>query len=283
MKDYHRAVLEITAAAILFGLIPIIVRYSTLDSYTLALGRVFFAVLFLFVWVKFTKRKLQKLSEKRSQLFLFGLLHALTIIFFFVAIKLIPTAIAVLLLYAGAVYLVVLSHFFLKEKIERITLVSLVISLFGLLLIFYTRELILNWWGYLAGFLAGLCMAWVFLIGKIIRREYDQFSMVFYQNIIALPIMLPLILFSQFTFTFENISILIFLGFFCTTIAFLLLYSGMKIVKGQKLGILLLMEVVVPIVLSLMLFREIPGIMEAIGGVLIFVGYVAIVLFHKEE
>jgi drug/metabolite transporter (DMT)-like permease len=282
MNEYHKAVLEITLAATLFGLIPIIVKFSSIDSYSLSLGRIIFATLFLFLWIKFNKIKLQRLKKDKLQLFFFGLFHALIIIFFFIAIKLITTAMAVILLYAGAIYLVLFSYIFLKEKIEKITVISLIISFIGLFLVFYTDKLILNWWGYLAGFLAGFFMALVYLFAKIISNKYNKMSMTYYQNLIALPLMLPLLLLAKFEFTLINLFTLIALGIFCTAIAFLLLYAGMKKIKAQKVGILLLMEVIVPIILALLLFRELPKINEIIGGVLILIGFITITIFHKQ-
>ncbi len=281
MKNLHKGILEISFAAILFGLIPIIVKFSSLDIYSLSLGRIIFATLFLAFWIFFTKTKIQSVKQNKGLFFLFGLFHALIIICFFISIKLISTPIAVLLLYAGAIYLVILSKIFLKEKIEKITIFSLVISFVGLFLIFYTPELKNNLFGYLAGFFAGLFMAFVYLIGKILSKKYDPISITFVQNLIALPLMLPLLFLAEFSGTFSGFFTLILLGIFCTAIAFLLLYSGMKKVKGQKVGILLLLEVLTPLILAFCLFNEIPLLREIVGGILIFIGFILLILFSK--
>ncbi len=282
MKEFNKAIFEISIAAILFGLIPIIVKFSEIDSYVLAFGRIIFASIFLFIWISLSKTKVQPIKKDKLLFFLFGLFHALIILFFFIAIKLINTAIAVLLLYSGAIYLVVLSAIFLREKIEKITYISLIVSFIGLFLIFYTPDLKLNFLGYLAGFSAGFFMSLVFLIGKKLTKSYDRMSMTFFQNLIALPLMLPLLFFAKFNWKFINLFTLIILGVFCTAIAFLLLYSGMKRVKGQKVGLLLLLEVVTPIILAFVFFREIPQLREIFGGILILIGFILLIIFHKD-
>jgi drug/metabolite transporter (DMT)-like permease len=174
----------------------------------------------------------------------------------------------------------------LKEKIETVTIASLIISIFGLFLIFYTPDAIANFWGYLSGFLAGFFMSIVLIIGKILSKKYDQMTMTFFQNIIALPLMLPLLFFAEFDWSFVNLSTLVVLGILCTGIAFLLLYSGMKKVKSQKVGILLLLEVVTPIFLVFVVFQEIPSLREIIGGMMILIGFIIIAILSsniKEE
>lgn len=294
MKDYHRAVLEITAAAVLVGLIPIIVKVSTLDFYTLALGRVFFAALSLLVgatlsrWVKSEEITLCSFRENWLHLSLFGIFHALAIIFYFITIKLTTAAVAALLLYLGTVYLVPLSRIFLKEPIERKTLLSLAPSFSGLLLILNPGQWGSNWWGYLAGIFTGLSVALIFLLGKIITEKCKGFSMAFYQNVIALPVVLvalplvlPLISFSSLTVA--NIFWLIFLGVFCTAVAFILLYSGMQKIRVLKVGILYLLSVFFSVLFAFALLKESLEIHEWIGAVLIIIGSVLIILFHEEE
>jgi len=231
----------------------------------------------------FFKTKLQSIRKNKLSFFLFSLFHVLIVISFFIAIKLINLAVAVLLLYAGSIYLVILSSIFLKEKIEKITIFSLIISFLGIFTIFYSSEIILNLWGYLAGFFSGLFMAITLLIGKVLSKNYDKLSMTYYQNIIALPLILPLLFFINFNLTFNDVFILILLGSVCTALAFLLLYSGIKKVKGQKIGILLLLELVTPLFLAFILFKEIPSVREIIGGILILIGFILIALIRNNK
>jgi drug/metabolite transporter (DMT)-like permease len=283
MNEYKKGIFEITLAAVLFGIIPIIVKFSNLDIYTLSFGRIFFAALSLLIFVMFFKTKLQSIRKNKLSFFLFSLFHVLIVISFFIAIKLINLAVAVLLLYAGSIYLVILSSIFLKEKIEKITIFSLIISFLGIFTIFYSSEIILNLWGYLAGFFSGLFMAITLLIGKVLSKNYDKLSMTYYQNIIALPLILPLLFFINFNLTFNDVFILILLGSVCTALAFLLLYSGIKKVKGQKIGILLLLELVTPLFLAFILFKEIPSVREIIGGILILIGFILIALIRNNK
>ncbi len=121
-------------------------------------------------------------------------------------------------------------------------------------------------------------MALVYLFGKILSRHHDRLTMAAMQNIFALPLIFPIMLFSTFTLSPANILTLIFLGIICTAIPFLLIFDGIKRVPGQKLGVLLMLEPLTPIILSFILLQEFPNLTEGIGGLLVFIGYLTIVL-----
>jgi len=282
MDDKTKGIIEITIAAILFGIIPLIVKLSSLSAYTLSSGRIIIATIFIGAWLGFKKKKIDFIKKDRVKFILFGVLHALIILFSFIAIKTINVAIASILIYAGAIYLVGLSAIFLKEKIERTTIFALFLCLIGFITLFWTNQFGGNLIGYLAGLLAGIFVAVVYLIGKILSKNYDKKSMTFIQNLIALPFVIPLFFMEKFEINVINMTVLIFLGVFCTAVPFILLYSGMKKVKGQKAGLLLMLELIIPVVLSLLLLKEIPSYREWIGGGLILISYL-IVGFSKSN
>ena len=283
MNNEFRGIIQITFAAILFGIIPLIVKLSGVNSYILSATRIIIAALIFSVWFFVGKMKFPSLKKDKLKLFIFGILHAGSIFFSFFAIKTINVAIASVLIYAGTIYLVVLSAIFLKEKINLTTIFAVSLCFIGIIFIFwnvFSSRFNGNLLGYLAGFFAGVFMAIVYLTGKILSKDYSGSSMTLLQNLIALPFVIPLLFVGSFVFSFENIFVILFLGIFCTAVPFFLLYSGMKNVKGQKVGIILTLELIIPVILSFAVLSEIPSPLEIIGGVLILVGYV-LVSFSK--
>jgi|GEM_PF-2930449 len=284
MDDELKGIIKITFAAILFGIIPLIVKLSGINSYILSASRIIIALMVFFIWFLFGKMKFPTLKHNKIKLLIFGILHAAIILFSFFAIKTINVAVASVLIYAGTIYLVVLSAIFLKEKINFTTIFATGLCFVGIIIIFwnvFSSGFSGNVLGYLAGFFAGFFMAITYLMGKILSRDYSGGSMTLLQNLIALPFVIPLLFVGSFVFNLENILVILFLGIFCTAIPFFLLYSGMRNVKGQKVGIILTLELIIPVVLSFVVLNEFPSVLEVFGGALILIGYFTVSFSKK--
>ncbi len=276
MQQRTLGILEISVAAALFGAIPLIVKASSLDALSLSFGRILFATIALAGYVLFWKKVKNPLRKDPVLTIVFGLLHALIIVTSFIAVKLIPISIAILLVWAGVIYLVPMAAFFLGEKITKSTIIATFLALSGLITLFFNIPSSASFWGYVSGAVSGICMAVVYIIGKILSHRHDRVSLTFYQNLIALPVLLPLIPFIPQIPSSPDIGVTLLLGVVCTAIPFILLYSGMRKVSGQTVGFILLLEILFPLVLSFLIFKEVPALREAVGGLLILAAFVMV-------
>jgi len=132
--------------------------------------------------------------------------------------------------------------------------------------------------GYLFAVGAAFFSALNFIFPKKYFQSYDVHSLVFYQNLWQLPILLPFMFLDPPHLSIANLGILASLGVFCTAISFLLVYSGSRKISGQYVGILQTTEVIVPIILGAILFSEIPSLLVILGGLLLILGYLLICL-----
>ncbi len=280
----NRSHLQVAASAFLFGLVPMVVKASSLSSVQLSVGRLFFAAMTLAMWRAFesirsgvakSKSDPPQPSSSHSQrltFLFFGVLHGLTILASFAAIKLISTAVAALLLFAGSVYLAGLSILFLREPAEPLTLFALIFSVVGVVTLCWPAggQTHGHFVGYMLGTLSGVLMAGVFLLGKYLVRRHDRTEMALVQQLIALPLVAPLLFFEPpFVWNWKNLGALAVLGIVCTAVPCLLLYTALRHTSGQKVGVLLMLELATPVLLSPFVFGEVPTLREMLGTAMV--------------
>jgi drug/metabolite transporter (DMT)-like permease len=275
MKKEIEGYIQIVIASFLFGFIPIIVRFgNAIGPYNLSFFRILIAVISLFLFfILFKKFKLAPLKHEKGKLIFFGAIHGFIILGYFLAIQFLSIASAVLLLYSSAIWMVIFSHFILKEKITKLSLVALVVAVVGLLLVvspkdFFIKESLI---GSVSGILAGIGFGLVYVMSKTFKK-YDKISLTFWQNLIALPFLLPLIFIDIPRFSLNDVSLLILLGTVFTTLPFILVFKGFAKVKASNGAVFVLLDVIFPILFALLFFGEVPEIRVIIGGCLIILG-----------
>ena len=274
-------ILQILLGAAFFGLIPIFIRFGqNITTSSLVFFRAFFGAIFIFLIIKLSGKSLAKFKEERGKLIAWAVILLLAIGSYFIALKLIDIASAVLLLYSQSIFIILLSRLWLKEKIHTHTLIALILSIIGVILILYPTGFKFggNSIGYIFGLSAAFWTSLNFMLPKIYFNKYDTYSLTFYQNLWQLPMLAAFVLFSPPSLTQTNIEIFAGLGLFCTALAFLLIYTGSRKVPGQYIGILQTTEAIVPIILSAIIFSEMPSSIVVIGGILLIAGYLSIAL-----
>jgi len=277
MKQQTKGVLEIIIASFLFGIVPIIVKFGKdIGVYNLVFFRILIAAILIFLFMKFTNKKIAPFKYERWKLILFGALHGFIILGYFLAIRYLSISLAVLLLYSASIWMIVFGHFILKEKLTKTTIFALVISIIGVGLVlmpgnFDMKRSIL---GVVSALLAGIGFGLVYVLSKTFKK-YDKVSLTFWQNVIALPFVLYFVFIDIPRFTGLDMFWLILTGAL-TAIAFVLVYTGLGKVKAQIAGIVVLLDIIFPILLAFLVFKEIPSLFSIIGGILIVVGaYIA--------
>ncbi len=273
MKKEYLGIIQILIAGVLFSFVPILVRFGIdIGVYNLSFYRVVIAAFSIYLFIILTGKNLIKPKYEKKQLFIFGFLHGLTIVAYYIAVKYLSIASAILLLYSSSIWMVIFSYFILKERISYKIIIALVLAFSGVLIVTFPGSAIRqSVFGIITGLLAGISFGYIYIISKTFKR-YDKISLSFWQNIISIPFLIPLIFIELPNFTLNNLFILILLGTVCTAVPFILVYKGFEKVKGQLGGILILLETIFPIIFAIIFLNEIPNIYEIFGGVLIIFG-----------
>lgn len=266
---------EVVSAAFLWGFLPIAVRFGqNLGAYNLSFFRVVVAAMALLAFSLLMRGyRIVGFKHERWKLLLFGALHGFIILGYFYAIQYLSITSAVLLLYSSSIWMVVFSILILKEKPTMRNIFSIILAFVGLVLITLPdlSSFGVSFIATIAGLLAGVGAALVYILSKTFKK-YDKVSLTFWQNLIAIPFLLPLVFIQPPSFTLRDIGLVLVIGIFMTAVPFVLVYRGFQKIPASKGAVVMLMEMVFPIAIALIIFREIPTIYSAIGGLLIIIG-----------
>src|SRR3989344_4415517 len=276
MKSHHlRGYLFIALSALILGTNGIFARLIDLPSPILLFYRFFFGALAITVYLFIRERTISVPKTNIKNLLMLGFLNALTAVTAYYAFTHTSIANAEVLLYAAPIYVVILAHIFLKEKIEKNTIISLFISFVGIVLIAIfannsssSGDLL----GVLAGIFAGISFSLFFVFSKAIGSKDSGIKLNLYQTIISCLFLFPFLLFIPYTLNPTILLLLFFGGIILSGIAVSLYFTGLKSVKAQHVGIISYFEPLSAIVYALFIFGEIPTILTIIGGVLILYG-----------
>ncbi|MDP3027833.1 MAG: hypothetical protein Q8N63_09090, partial [Nanoarchaeota archaeon] len=84
MKKESIGIIQIILASVLFGILPIIVRYGiNFGVYNLAFFRIFASIIILCLFFMVAKSKLAKFKYEKGKLIFFGAIHGFIILGYF--------------------------------------------------------------------------------------------------------------------------------------------------------------------------------------------------------
>ncbi|MCS7130580.1 MAG: DMT family transporter [Archaeoglobaceae archaeon] len=253
-----RGEFAILFSAILMGTISIFVRNTGSDPLFVAFLRLSFATVFLLPFLFLMNEKIQ-ITKLHFALAFFNLL---TIVSYINAIQQIEAGTAALLLYTAPIYVLIIS-ILSGEKIDRTTLLSIPLGIFGLYLMLspYPRFNL----GLLSGIISGISYSFVFWLTKK-AKNYPAFHITFFNVFFGSLILLPysIVSFSEFSLFWA-----LALGLIPTAIPFTLFIYGVRRVKLQKAPIIALIEPVFAILIGFLYFGEILTTTQIFGGLLV--------------
>jgi drug/metabolite transporter (DMT)-like permease len=270
--------IKIIIGACLFGLIPLFVRYgSELSIASIALGRAIFASLFARVYLLLNKENIhfsfrQIKSPLLKHFIIWTLFLTFAIVTYFLSISYGDISIAGVLMGVHPIFVVLFVFLFFKEKITRNTLFSCLLSIIGIVLIagFNSDISMKSFVGSLFALASAFFLGLNFTYYLKYLKNFSAGKLVFYQNILQIPLLIPFAIFDPGTLTSKGLISISILGIVCTGIAYFLVYSGSQTVKKQHIGILQIIENIIPIIFGTMLFNEQISFFSCIGIVLIF-------------
>lgn len=241
----------------LVSLVPVLVRIYPVGVFNLGFFRVLFALCGILVYKLFNRTSIQRPRKKCMHLAIFGVLHALTLISYFLSVTMINMSMSTILLYCSIIYTALFFALFVKERLSAGMITGLVLAVAGLAIVYLPNaQLTHNIWGYIFGGLSGLFMSAVLILAKSLTKEYDAFSMIFYQNLIAAFVLLPLLLHEGIHFHLTEAIVYLLLGVVCTAVAYILIYGALARVHLLKANIYMAFQIAVPIIIGFVFFRE---------------------------
>ncbi len=269
----------VLVAVLLWSTGGLAIKYTTLDAFSVNLGRSLFAALTVAV---FTFRK-----GLRLNLFTLwtSLLYAGTLSCFVYANKTTTAANAIFLQYTAPIYILILSPFILKEKFRVSDLITVVICLAGMSLFFLEPQSAANtlapniFVGNIAALASGVFFGlyFVFLRHPRSLENKNPALSVFYGNLLIVLLMLPLVFNNPPEPKTNDILAILYLGIFQIGIAYVFFTIGIaRGVRSLDASIIGFVEPLLNPIWVFLFLKERPSVWAILGGVIIIGG----VVFH---
>ena len=229
------------------------------------------------------KFKELKLVHPWKTLFV-GLFQGLSILLYFLALKNTTVANATFLIYTAPIFSLIFAKLFLKEKIQKESIIGVILAVMGVLFLLDPRTLDFNsaaTIGSVFALVSGMLYSAMAITAKPISKEKSGYYLAFWQYLVITLAFIPFISFST-TAVMSNLYPLLYIGIFGTGIAFILFMTGVKLVPGQKVFIVTSLEPLVAMIMAILILSEIPTAFTLIGGLFILSG-VYIITKHRKD
>ena len=167
-----------------------------------------------------------------------------------------------------AIFLAVFGYFFLKEKISKITLASIILAISGIILMVGSSLSP----GELSGNIVAFVMPSSFAILIIIVRKYPNVDMIplqLFAGIVAMII--GYLVSSKISISVNDLILAFIAGFFQIGFGFIFITIGAKKTLSAMVGILMMTEAVFGPLWAWIFLNEIPRFIALVGGSIIII------------
>ena len=263
----------------IFGTISLFVKSIPLSSGEIALFRAVLALVLIGGYLIATKNPLPVRKIKQSLPFLFvsGAAMGINWILLFEAYKYTSVSVATLSYYFAPVIVTALCPILFKEKLTKMQVLCFVMSTVGLVLIigvsgFGKGKSDIT--GILFGLGAAVFYSTVILLNKFIK-DVSGIHRTFYQFLSSIIVVFPYVLMTSgvnvHTLNASGFLCLLIVGLIHTGAAYIMYFSSLKELEGQKAAILSYIDPLISVVVSVAILKEAITPMQIAGGALILV------------
>lgn len=266
MEPQHiKANIQVIAASVIYGFSGIFFMYvKNMAAGAVVFYQLLFGLLALTGYLTVTGKLSEiRLRGKRKNLILLGAFNAGAMVSYYMAVSFTNVSISVLLLYTAPFYVLLLAPFFLKEKHNKKSLVALILSLTGVVMVIGPENLVSGsgiepayLYGVLMGLFSGFFYACVTITSRDLRNEYSGLEQLFISTLVTLLLLLPFVKQASITVLVDNLPVLLFLGITITSVGSILYFTGLLHVKAQNASILSLLEPVSAIFFAYLLLKD---------------------------
>ena len=276
MGDEKRGYLELVAYSLLAGIVGVFVRLlQGIDAQSIVFLRAAIAAAFIFLAVAARSRIRElKIVHPVKTLFV-GLFQGASIFLYITALLNTTVSNAVFLLYTAPVFSVILAKVFLKEEIERETIIGVLVTLVGIILILDPRTFSFDssqTFGNIVALGSGFFYAAMALTAKPIMKKTPGHYVAFWQYLVISLMFLPFLSIKSAAAIYGNWQLLAIIGIVCTGIPFILFMEGVRKVKAQKIFIITALEPLAGTLLALVVLGETPSLLAVAGALLVLYG-----------
>lgn len=293
--DLNRAFVYIIIGASLWGTISWYVKhlydfgFTPMEVVTL---RAWSAAILLVTYLIIKSPKKLKLHKPSDLKYFIGT-GIFSIIFFnfclFKTMEISTIPVATALLYTAPAIVTIASIFLFNERLTKLKVFALLITLVGTCLVVGIIPLnleILKWSTLVFGLGSGIGYALYSIISKFALIKYESLIITTYTFIIAALVLTPFFPFGEKAHLLVNPTVLFYafgLGFLPTAFAYIIYTLGLKKTEASKASILSTVEPVVATLIGIIIFKEIFTFVQIIGMVCIIGAVILMQLKGKNK
>ncbi len=266
---------QVIAASILYGLIGIFIKLiDDMPLGSIIFYRLLFGLAAVTLYLAVSGRFFEmKLKEKKRYLLMLGLFEAAAVMANFYSIRYITVSIAVLLLYTTPIYITLLSPLVLKEKITSRSIITLALSVTGVVMVVQPQtQNGINVIGVALGLASGLLFALMILTSRKIKDIYTGTAQATWSMIISIIVFSPNAFAVSADVLKNDLYLIILFGLLPTAIGGILYFNGLRLVRAQSASIISLLEPVSAVVFAFMILSEPIAFSTVLGGGFILLG-----------
>ncbi|SDG38459.1 Permease of the drug/metabolite transporter (DMT) superfamily [Methanolobus vulcani] len=271
IKSGKYSYLELIISCTVFGASGIFLNHIyNMQTVSIIFYRLIFGFVLLLAYCICAKKyNMLYIHKKKRYIILIAIFNVLTLYTYFSSIKYAGISIAVLLLYTAPVYVTLLSPLFLKDKITKRGIFSLLISVCGILLVVLPGSTAsVNaqlFTGIVLGILSGLSYSGTIMTVSYLKDEYSGLTQLFWSTFISLLILLPFGSRVKADVLIPNLYVLFLFGLITTAFASVLYLNSASKIRAQTVSVLALLEPVSGIIFGFVFLHE-PVFMNTIQG-----------------
>lgn len=263
---------------LIFSTIGIFRKYVPLSSEFIAFTRGFIGVLFLIVVILLTKRKIDKTNIKKNIILLIvsGSFIGLNWLLLFESYKYTSVATATLCYYMAPIFILIISPFLLKEKLNIFNIICILASIIGMVLVSGIIEVGFNDINTIKGVLFGLSAAVLYASVVITNKKIksvNSYDRTIVQLLFSTVILVPYLFFSKgfsnLDFGIDSVILLLIMGIIHTGLAYALFFASMDNISAQSIALFSYIDPVMAIILSTIILDERMSLLQIIGAFLI--------------
>ena len=279
-------------SALMFGATGVFIRLTTMPASMLLGLRMCLAALMVALVFLGSRwwREWGRPGVPRKLLAL-GLVDALQLFSFILAVRYLDVALAVFLSYMSPIYIALVAPRLLKQRTEAIVVAALVLSVAGIAVMLapglFDPALRVSAAGVIWGLASGLLLAVFFLVAKTVRNDVGGSTILISNGVTTAAVMLPFGIVQWVAagavFTLDDLWAVLGLAVFSTALGGTIFLHGMRYIRVQHTSIVGLLEPASAPLFAFVFVGERPSVWTLVGGALILVGAVLVVLFGASD
>lgn len=260
LSDRNKSYLHLHLIVFIWGFTAILGKLITLEAMPLVWYRMLFAVVFIFMYIKYYKINLVVPRKVIIKFLIAGLLIALHWFTFFKAIKVSNVSITLACLSTGAFFTSIIEPIFFGKKVIWYELFFGLLVVFGLSIIFNVEGRYVE--GIILALISAFLSASFAVINSKFIKNYNATVISFYELAGGVLFFSVFLMFSNsfnanfFQLTTSDFYYLLVLSSVCTAYAFIASTAVMKYLSAYTVMLTINLEPIYGIILAVLIFED---------------------------